>query len=447
MADPTIDNQLGTITLDMDDGDSNYTLSKSKMTTVLDEASAMILIPQDYTKYDQFEDTDFTNWYYDDFTATRSTADEFIDDYAAEVPGGSQADLMMMRASFGTSPVPAVKLVTMYFRLDNNSSGDNTTNMFTLSRQNKTPVAAYGLMSFGLDGSEMDYNTWIYKIDAGSNQSAGAADTNWHKLTMGTTYSLGLERSTTGRKIYLDNLAKVNESASYGGTGTIDGITLSGTDPVEVSLSSEPFWETGDEIFFEDIVGTTEMNEQEYVVTKVDSTTFTLDGTDSSGFTAWVSDGTGVPQDGFTYDYRTVFWGQYDSGTTQINMDEFVTENTASVYDEGTAIIEAQPTLAVHSFDSVTIDDDTATSPFHGTTTYEFQHSTDGGSSYGSLTDLTNVNLQALALIGQGLDSLKITITHTPDTTAPWNTVVPRTNSVVINFTPFKGMLPLMGMG
>ena len=82
-------------------------------------------------------------------------------------------------------------------------------------------------------------------------------------------------------------------SDTYQPTGTIDraaktitirNIVKDGTDPLEVESRNPHGLATGDQITFTGISGTTEVNGNDYTVTRVDDTTFTLDGTDSSAF-------------------------------------------------------------------------------------------------------------------------------------------------------------------
>lgn len=72
----------------------------------------------------------------------------------------------------------------------------------------------------------------------------------------------------------------------------IDGATLNGTDPVIISTDGAHSYTTGNTVKFQDVTGTTELNGNEYVITKVDADDFSLDGTDSSDFTAWDDAGT-----------------------------------------------------------------------------------------------------------------------------------------------------------
>lgn len=70
----------------------------------------------------------------------------------------------------------------------------------------------------------------------------------------------------------------------------IEGITLSGTSPVSIQIAGHDFSED-DMLKFADIVGTVELNGNSYTVSVTDADNFTLDGTDSSDFTAYTSGG------------------------------------------------------------------------------------------------------------------------------------------------------------
>ena len=77
---------------------------------------------------------------------------------------------------------------------------------------------------------------------------------------------------------------------------TIDGVTLSGTNPVAVSTDVAHGLTTGDTVRLTGLNGATGLNYNgnhatEYIVTVVDTDDITLDGTDSSDYTAWVSGG------------------------------------------------------------------------------------------------------------------------------------------------------------
>lgn len=76
-------------------------------------------------------------------------------------------------------------------------------------------------------------------------------------------------------------------------TGSITNVTLSGTDPVQITSTAHGLT-SGMTVTITGVVGTTELNGNSYVVTIVDADNFTLNGTDSSNFSAYVSGGTWV---------------------------------------------------------------------------------------------------------------------------------------------------------
>ena len=71
----------------------------------------------------------------------------------------------------------------------------------------------------------------------------------------------------------------------------VAGITLTGSDPVSVTVTGHPF-NTGESVTFASVGGTTELNGNSYTITDTGANSFTLDGTDSSAFSAWTSGGT-----------------------------------------------------------------------------------------------------------------------------------------------------------
>lgn len=107
-------------------------------------------------------------------------------------------------------------------------------------------------------------------------------------------------RPDVDMRVYEVGPGDSHANAGYGGsfsrvstynTRTIAGITLSGTDPVAVSFTQSHNYATGQTVSFADVGGTTELNGNAYVVTVTSPTAITLDGTNSSLFTAWTSGG------------------------------------------------------------------------------------------------------------------------------------------------------------
>jgi len=72
---------------------------------------------------------------------------------------------------------------------------------------------------------------------------------------------------------------------------SIEGITLTDTDPVAITVTNHGF-STDETVRLVQIVGISPSLDGEYVVTKVNSNTFTLNGTDSSDYTGSFTSGT-----------------------------------------------------------------------------------------------------------------------------------------------------------
>jgi len=73
-------------------------------------------------------------------------------------------------------------------------------------------------------------------------------------------------------------------------TQNIENVTLNSTDPVKITITGHGL-ATYMTVLISDVVGTTELNGNVYTVTYVDADNFTLVGTDSSQFSAYVSGG------------------------------------------------------------------------------------------------------------------------------------------------------------
>ena len=73
-------------------------------------------------------------------------------------------------------------------------------------------------------------------------------------------------------------------------------------DPSQVTTTTDHGFVTGDIINIEEIVGMEELNNNNYTITKIDATKFTL-GVDTSGYTAYTSDGTAYKRTYANYDF------------------------------------------------------------------------------------------------------------------------------------------------
>lgn len=107
------------------------------------------------------------------------------------------------------------------------------------------------------------------------------------------------------------------------------------------------------------------------------------------------------------------FIGNVEVGALGLNAHA---ENIGLVEASGSVVLPLfQPTVDVESFDSVTVDLEAAgdTSLEIGGLTVTFEHSPDGGTSYGASMALNDSNLQGLTVTGDGFDVLRITATFT----------------------------------
>lgn len=89
----------------------------------------------------------------------------------------------------------------------------------------------------------------------------------------------------TQSNMFLSNQDLLNSSPA----GIISGVSLTNPCVITSDNFSLP---TGSRVFISGILGTTEINSAYYVITVIDSNTFSLDGIDATGFTPYISGGT-----------------------------------------------------------------------------------------------------------------------------------------------------------
>lgn len=117
----------------------------------------------------------------------------------------------------------------------------------------------------------------------------------------------------------LDRFARVNDP--FTAAKTITGATQA--NPCSITVTSHG-WATGDQVFIDSVVGMTELNNGWYTITSTGVNTFTLDGVDSSAYTAYssggkaerLSDGKYPRAVAFTDDSRIVYGGSEDNPET-----------------------------------------------------------------------------------------------------------------------------------
>jgi len=147
---------------------------------------------------------------------------------------------------------------------------------------------------------------------------------------------------TNGTKEYDLNLGSVRsitaiwiaKAEATDTTNAITGITLSGTDPVQITIVAHGLT-TGRQGVFSSVGGTDELDDNTYKITLVDADNFTLQGTDSSDFTAWTSGGTFA-----SWDIDDDAWDLMIETTPQL-FETRVKENTnlTSSVSTGTVVV------------------------------------------------------------------------------------------------------------
>lgn len=133
----------------------------------------------------------------------------------------------------------------------------------------------------------------VYKFVTIPNVDRYPVDANSYQGFRGPVYFEGIQGGFFKNRDQLYNLyprfpTQYKQGASL--SGTITNVTLSGTNPVQVTSINNNL-QTGSIITVSNVLGTIELNGSTYTVTVIDADNFTLDGTDSSTFSAYVSGG------------------------------------------------------------------------------------------------------------------------------------------------------------
>ena len=92
------------------------------------------------------------------------------------------------------------------------------------------------------------------------------------------------------RTVRIDGNTKVKWNISVPAALTITGISQA--NPAVVTVADTSTLTTGEEIYISGVVGMTEVNDANFTITVINSTTFSLDSTDATGYTAYTSGGT-----------------------------------------------------------------------------------------------------------------------------------------------------------
>ena len=111
--------------------------------------------------------------------------------------------------------------------------------------------------------------------------------------------------------------------------------------PCVITVASTAALTTGDWIMITSVVGMTELNNKMYKITVIDGTTFSLDGIDSSGYTAWSSAG-------------TITYGNWYAANESTAMKTFTSGNSGATDHwgaTGVAALMTEMTMAVMPFE------------------------------------------------------------------------------------------------
>ena len=135
-----------------------------------------------------------------------------------------------------------------------------------------------------------------------------------------STYNMTVDSGA----IYEYNIADFGlNSAVAASTQAADTVTLENTlpaitaatqaNPCQITSTAHGLT-TGNEVLIENVVGMTELNGNVYTVTVVDANNFTLDSTDSTAYTAYVSGGDLTHLESYTVDFQTTTDSTYNVG-------------------------------------------------------------------------------------------------------------------------------------
>lgn len=143
--------------------------------------------------------------------------------------------------------------------------------------------------------------------------------------------------------------------------------------------------------------------------------------------------------------FKTFAALRYDGSANDLYIDDIILSKATSVFESGNTVIDIQPLGAI-SFDAFAKTDTTNSGRWQGTNTYEFQFSTNGGTNFGvagpdynedGWLTLSSANLAAnIDADGDGLDVLRVRVTQAPSSSYRDDTHIPRTDQIVVDFTP-----------
>jgi len=148
----------------------------------------------------------------------------------------------------------------------------------------------YYILTFPTEGATLAYdvNSKLW-LEWGTWDGASYGEWKGRTYALAETWNIALVGDKANGVVYkVRNDFYVDDSEV---SDTVDGVTLTSTDPVVVTVNGHPF-SVGGKVSFSSVGGTTELNGNTYNISAADTNTITLAGTDSSQFTAFTSGGT-----------------------------------------------------------------------------------------------------------------------------------------------------------
>lgn len=141
-----------------------------------------------------------------------------------------------------------------------------------------------GLNNNNLDNADVDVAGLVYTSDgyAGNNSGKAGSGVPFNK----TTHNGGSGVADMSGNMYEINIGMTCIAATMAVTGASQAATC------VITVANTAALTTGDWIMIKSVVGMTQLNDKMYKITVIDGTTFSLDGVNSTGYTAWSSAGT-----------------------------------------------------------------------------------------------------------------------------------------------------------
>lgn len=180
--------------------------------------------------------------------------------YTTYISGGTAAKIYEITTPYFTADLAGIKFV---------QSADVVTLTHPSYAQRKLSRTSHTSWSLSTYTFVPDIN----KPDGGSATAGATSSPSAHRYRVTSIADETLEESLPG----------------YEAAGTITAITKA--NPAQVTIASHGY-STGDEVYIESVGGMVEITDGLYIITKVDSDNFTLDGIDSTAYTTFTSGGT-----------------------------------------------------------------------------------------------------------------------------------------------------------